>query len=102
MQETQVQSPVGEDPMEKEMATHSSILAWEIPCIEEPAGLQSMGSQRVGHDLATKSHKLRVWNYQMYTTIYKIDNKGLLYSAGNYLVITYNRKAYDKCIYIYM
>ena len=39
MQETQVQSPVGEDPMEKEMATHSSILAWEIPCIEEPAGL---------------------------------------------------------------
>ena len=39
-----------EDPLEKEMATHSSILAWKIPCIEESGGLQSMGSQRVGHN----------------------------------------------------
>jgi len=39
-----------EDPLEKEMATHSSILAWKIPWTEEPGGLQSMGSQRVGHD----------------------------------------------------
>ena len=46
MQETQVQ-PLGQ---EKEMATHSSTLAWEIPWAEEPGGLQSMGSQRVGHD----------------------------------------------------
>ena len=38
----------GEDPLEKEMATHSSILAWRIPWTEEPGGLQSMGSQRVG------------------------------------------------------
>ena len=38
-----------EDPLEKEMATHSSILAWEIPWTEEPAGLQAMGLQRVGH-----------------------------------------------------
>ena len=38
-----------EDPLEKEMTTHSSILAWEIPWSEEPGGLQSMGSQRVGH-----------------------------------------------------
>ena len=45
-----VQSLGGEDPLEKEMATHSSILAWEIPCTEKPAGLQSMGSQRVAHD----------------------------------------------------
>ena len=43
-----------EDPLEKEMATHSSILAWKIPWTEDPGGLQSMGSQRVGHDLATK------------------------------------------------
>ena len=50
MQETQVQSLDGEDPLEKEMATHSSILAWRIPWTEEPGGLQSMGSQRVGHD----------------------------------------------------
>ena len=42
------------DPLKEEMATHSSILAWEIPRTEEPGGLQSMGSQRVGHDLATK------------------------------------------------
>ena len=49
-QETQVQSLGGEDPLEKGMATHSSILAWEIPWTEEPGGLQSMGSQRVRQD----------------------------------------------------
>ena len=43
-----------EDPLEKEMATHSSILAWEILWTEEPGGLQSVGPQRVGKDLATK------------------------------------------------
>ena len=52
--ETWVRSLGWEDPLEKEMATHSSILAWEIPRTEEPGGLQSMGSQRVGHDLVTK------------------------------------------------
>ena len=46
MQETRVQSQGGEDPLEKEMATRSSILAWEIPCTEEPGGLQSMGSEK--------------------------------------------------------
>ena len=50
MQETWVQSLDQEDPLEKGMATHCSILAWKIPWIEEPGGLQSMGSQRVGHD----------------------------------------------------
>ena len=45
MQETRVQYLAGEDPLEKEMATHSSILAWRIPWTEEPGGLQSMGSQ---------------------------------------------------------
>ena len=50
MQETQVQSLGREDPLETEMAIHSSILAWEIPWTEEPGGLQSMGSQRIGHD----------------------------------------------------
>ena len=48
MQGTQVQSLGQEDPLGKEMATHSSILAWRIPWTEEPEGLQSMGSQRVG------------------------------------------------------
>ena len=47
VQETQVQSLGWEEPLEKGMATHSSILAWEIPWTEEPGGLQSMGSQRV-------------------------------------------------------
>ena len=50
MQEMQVQSLGWEDPLEKEMATYSSILAWRIPWTEDPDGLQSMGSQRVGHD----------------------------------------------------
>ena len=50
MQETWVQSLSQEDLLEKEMAIHSSILAWKIPWPEEPGRLQSMGSQRVGHD----------------------------------------------------
>jgi len=48
--ETWIQSLGREDPLEKDMGTHSSILAWKIPWMEEPGGLQSMGSQRVGHD----------------------------------------------------
>ena len=50
MQETWVRSLGREDPLEKEMATHASVLAWRIPWTEEPGKLQSMGSQRVGHD----------------------------------------------------
>ena len=59
MQEMQVQSLGWEDPLEKEMATHSSLLAWEIPWTEGPSRWQSMGSQRVAHDLATKEQ--HVW-----------------------------------------
>ena len=50
MQVIRVPSLGWEDPLEEEMATHSSILAWRIPLTEEPGGLQSMGSQRVGHN----------------------------------------------------
>ena len=50
VQETQFQSLGQEDPLEKKMATHCSILAWEIPWTEEPGRLQSMESQRVGHN----------------------------------------------------
>ena len=57
MQETQVQFPDWEDPVEKEKATHSNILASEIPWTEEPGGLQSMGSQTVRHDLVTKQQQ---------------------------------------------
>ena len=52
MQETRVQSLSQEDPLEKEMVTNSSSLAWKSPWTEEPGRLQSMGLQRVGHDLA--------------------------------------------------
>ena len=54
MQEMQVQSLDQENPLEKEMATHPSILAWEIPWTEEPGGATVHGVTRVGHDLATK------------------------------------------------
>ena len=54
VQKTKVQSLGGEDPLEEETATHSRILAWRIPWAEEPAGLQSLGSQRAGHHWATK------------------------------------------------
>ena len=56
MQEPWVWSLGQEDPLEKEMATHSNILAWEIPWTEEPGGLQSVGSQGIVHYLATKQH----------------------------------------------
>ena len=55
MQETRVRSLDWEGPLEKGMATHSSILAWRIPWTEEPGRLQSIGSQRVRHDLATNN-----------------------------------------------
>ena len=54
MLETPVRSLGQEDPLEKEMATHSNILTWEIPWTEEPGGLQSTGLQRVKHNVATK------------------------------------------------
>ena len=56
VQESHAPSLGQEDPLEKEMATHSSILAWEIPWAEEPGRLQSMGSQRVRHNRVTITH----------------------------------------------
>ena len=60
MQETWVWSLGQEDPLEEEMATHSSIFAWRIPWTEETGSLQSMGSQRVGHDWETNTFILRI------------------------------------------
>ena len=54
MKEMQLQSLGWEDSLEKEMVTHSSVLAWRIPWTEEPGGLQSMGPQGVGYDLETE------------------------------------------------
>ena len=56
IQETWVRSLGWEDPLEEEMAAHSSVLTWRIPWTEEPGGLQSMGSQRVGHNWVTNTH----------------------------------------------
>ena len=70
MRETQVWSLGWEDSLEKEMATPSSILAWEIPWTEEPGRLQSMGSQRTGHDWVsnTLTFSLSQWNLTKYPT----------------------------------
>ena len=65
MWETWVRSLGREDPLEKEMATHSSILAWRIPWTEEPGGLPSTGSQRVGHDWATSLSLIVISTSQM-------------------------------------
>ena len=61
MWETWVRSLGREDPLEKEMATHASSIAWKIPWMEEPGRLQSMGSQRVGHNWATSLISLYIW-----------------------------------------
>ena len=72
----QVQSLGQDDPLEEKMATHSSILAWEIPWAEEPGGLQFMGSQRIGHDLVTKQQQLKLcakkWKFPIYCFLRKL------------------------------
>ena len=96
MQETWAQSLGQEDPLEKEMATHSGILAWKIPWTEELGGLQSMGLQRVRYDRATSLSLL---------CIKYINSKELLHKTGNciqYLIITYMEKNWYKNEYIYM
>ena len=65
MRETQVRSLGQEDPLEKEMATHSSTLAWKIPWTEEPGRLQSMGSQRVRKDLVTSLKRFLSPNFKV-------------------------------------
>ena len=67
--ETWVQSLGGEDLLEKEIATHSSILAWKIPWTEEPDGLQFMWSQRAGHDGGTQhAHTMLLWSLSVIHT----------------------------------
>ena len=73
MQEMWVQSLDWEDPLEKEMTTHSSILTWESPWTEEPGRLQSMGLQRVGHDLAAKQQKCISVCYKPFINKYTYD-----------------------------
>ena len=88
MRETWVQSLGWEDPLEKEMATHSSILAWKIPWTEEPGWLQSMGSQKVRHDWENSLHFISIivnmtqvhihicwWVNRYNDTFFKKENK---------------------------
>ena len=63
MQETQIQSLGQEDPLEKEIATHFSILAWEIPWTEDPGGYSPWDHKRVGHDLVTKQQQHHTLNH---------------------------------------
>ena len=85
MQEMLVASLGQEDPLEKEMTAHSSILTWEIPWTEEPGGLQSMGSQEVKHDLVTKQQFIFI--YCLITYRFKHENfrtlKKLCYNSGH-------------------
>ena len=73
MQETRVGSVDWGDSLEKGMATHSSVLAWRIPWTVEPGGLQSMGVQRVGHDLATKQQH-HMWRWETRQEIMRTKN----------------------------
>ena len=84
MQEAQVPSLGREDPLEKEMATHSSILSWRIPWTEEPDRLQSMGSPRVGHDWATN------------TSLHFMCIKGLIYTFKN-CCLQYSQIQHGNC-----
>ena len=85
-EETWVQSLSQVNPLEKGMATHSSILAWRIPWTEEPDELQSTGSQRVGHDLAYSTHRV-------FADIVKVRLKMRLYR------IRWGLQSNDRCPY---
>ena len=87
VQETQVRSLGWEDPLEKEMATHSRILAWEIPWTEEPGGLQSKGWQGVGHDLVTE-HAHKKSEIKTAVTFTSVSCGGFM-MAKNFLTLTF-------------
>ena len=83
MQETWVRFLGQEDPLEKEMATHSITLAWKVPWTEEPGRLQSMGSQRVGHDRATSPQcfSTSLFTQKVFSLLHKGHNIGILSSV---------------------
>ena len=83
MQETWVWSLGQEDPLEEEMATHTTILAWEIPWTEEPDGLQFIGLQRGWHNLVTKQQKLFFGIVSVLVFTGGSDGKASAYNAGH-------------------
>ena len=96
MQETWVWSLGKEDPLEKGMATHSSILAWRTPCTEEPGRLQSMGSQRAGHDWTTHTDYIQpIWGKNLKKVdicICITESSGWTPKTNTALLINYNIK----------
>ena len=88
MLETWVRSLGREDPLEKEMATHSTTLAWKIPWTEEPGGIQSTGSQRVGHDWPTLLY--------FYFSLYRLQNQERTLSPLQYATVNAKEKK-KKC-----
>ena len=97
MQETRVQSLGQEDPLEKGMATHSSILAWEIPWTEEPGGLQSSGWHRVGHDWATNCFtfmlsETSIWSKSMRDELWFLRFGNVLWRTEFSFFIRLNKK----------
>ena len=84
MQETWVQSLGWEDPLEKGMATYSSILAWKIPWMEEPGRLQSMGSQRVRHDWVTSLTHLNTKEKEREASFGRLPGKSIVNKDGCY------------------
>ena len=107
MQETRVQALGWEDPLEKEMAIHSSIIAWKIPWTEEPGRLQPMGLQRVGHDWATSLLPMRdnlqkiillILNSSILSLVYRkliMAGKKGTFKQGNYGHL--NKETIFKC-----
>ena len=99
MRETQILSLGWEDPLEKEMATHSSTLAWKIPWTEESGRLESMGSQRVGHDWTTLLHHMpwTLFQTRVFETcvlVSDLDLKQLLVRFKYYLVTKENTEEF--------
>ena len=87
VQETRLRSLGWEDPLENEMATHSSTLAWKIPWTEEPGRLQSMGSQRVGHDWATSLHFIHIPIYTKVLTNTRTRGYNKVEKSREYIIL---------------
>ena len=102
MQETWVWSLSQDDPLEKAMAPHSSTLAWKIPWMEEPGTLQSMGSQRVGHDwvILVFWYHCKVICPTPYLLITIVCERKWLYTAYTYRVESYTAHPWERDVYI--
>ena len=101
IQETWVQSLGWEDPLEKEMATHPSTLAWRIPWTEEPGRLQSLGSQRVGRDWATERH---ITSHVLHMSVHNPESKTqsflVKYQVGSMILNVWKKYLFTDAIWV--